>query len=125
MLFGSFIRACDLEKLIQRKIFSFKIMNSSMKCLLVIDLANSCSINFKLYENSSDINTHRNFLALTIIVDVNMRILWISTASISCIAEATLLMNLTVTSPCFIAICTNFTTWIKFFWALRYTDTFS
>lgn len=126
MLFGSFIRACDLENkptenfFLSRYEFKLEITEYNVQSLTPQNSFAVRTLTFlqKFY-------TYWNFLALSIIVDVDMRIFWISTAWILRIAKATLLMNLTVTCPCFITICANFTTWIIFFWAFRYTDTFS
>lgn len=68
---------------------------------------------------------HLNLLALSIIVDMHVCVLLICASRISLIAEASVLMDLTIASPGFIAISANLPTWVKFGGALRNANALS
>ena len=80
MLFGSFIRACDLENKPTENFFlsryEFKLEITEFN---VQSLTPQLLLQYAL-QPFAKIYTHWNFLALSIIVDVDMRILWISAA---------------------------------------------
>jgi hypothetical protein len=61
-------------------------------------------------------------LAFSVVVDVNVRVLVAVAVGVLCVAEATLSVNFTIASPCFVSVGADLAARIVFFGAFRDAD---
>ena len=71
------------------------------------------------------LNTHWLLLALSVVINVDMLMVFIEAGGIFGIAQTSLSVNFAIAIPSHVSVCANFATWISLFGALRNANAFS